>query len=116
MTNREFFSAIASIETLPAEIRAFAENSILKMDKANATRAAKPSKASTANIAAARVLMNMMELNRIYTAAEIAAMMDFKTEAGAANTSKATAVLKTLATIATVPPVVEDEDEEDDAE
>ena len=38
MTNREFYTAITAIETIPAELREFAEAAIVKMDETNAKR------------------------------------------------------------------------------
>lgn len=49
MTNREFYTAILSNENLSAELRSFASEAILKLDKRNATRSSKPSKAQLAN-------------------------------------------------------------------
>ena len=49
MTNREFFTAIASNENLSAELVKFATESIAKLDKRNASRSSKPSKAALAN-------------------------------------------------------------------
>ena len=49
MTNREFFTAIASNSTLPAELVEFAEGAIVKLDKRNASRSSKPSKTAIGN-------------------------------------------------------------------
>ena len=49
MTNREFFTAIASNATLSAELVKFAEEAIVKLDKRNASRSSKPSKMAIAN-------------------------------------------------------------------
>lgn len=49
MTNREFFTAIASNATLSAELVKFAEEAIVKLDKRNASRSSKPSKTAVAN-------------------------------------------------------------------
>ena len=49
MTNREFFTAIASNATLPAELVEFAKEAIVKLDKRNASRSSKPSKTAIAN-------------------------------------------------------------------
>ena len=49
MTNREFFTAIVSNPTLSAELVEFATEAIAKLDKRNASRSSKPSKASLAN-------------------------------------------------------------------
>lgn len=49
MTNREFFTAIASNENLSAELVKFANEAIAKLDKRNASRSSKPSKTAVAN-------------------------------------------------------------------
>lgn len=49
MTNREFFTAIASNATLSAELVKFANEAIAKLDKRNASRSSKPSKTAVAN-------------------------------------------------------------------
>ena len=49
MTNREFFTAIASNATLSAELVKFAKEAIVKLDKRNASRSSKPSKTAVAN-------------------------------------------------------------------
>ena len=49
MTNREFFTAIASNTTLPVELVEFATEAIAKLDKRNASRSSKPSKTAIAN-------------------------------------------------------------------
>lgn len=49
MTNREFFTAIASNENLSAELVKFATEAIAKLDKRNASRSSKPSKTAVAN-------------------------------------------------------------------
>ena len=49
MTNREFFTAIASNATLSSELVEFATQAIAKLDKRNASRSSKPSKTAIAN-------------------------------------------------------------------
>lgn len=49
MTNRDFFKAIAENETLAVELRTHATEAIAKLDKRNADRASKPSKAALEN-------------------------------------------------------------------
>lgn len=51
MTNREFLLAVASANELAENVREYATNAIAKIDKANAVRAAKPSKAHEENAA-----------------------------------------------------------------
>ena len=48
MTNREFYNAIAN-GTMNDEIKAFAEEAIVKMDERNAKRNSKPSKTAIEN-------------------------------------------------------------------
>lgn len=96
MTNREFFVAIANDTAISEELRSFAKESIEKLNARNAARAAKPSKAAVANDALAAEMLPKFAVGSIYTASDLAEMMDFKTEAGAPSTSKATAVVKVL--------------------
>lgn len=49
MTKREFYNAILAIETIPAEIREYAEASIQKLDETNAKRSSKQTKTQLAN-------------------------------------------------------------------
>lgn len=49
MTNREFFTAIASMTNISAELVEHAEAELEKLDKRNAARAAKPTKAQKEN-------------------------------------------------------------------
>lgn len=102
MTNREFYTAITAIETIPAELKEFAEAAIVKMDEANAKRkeknAEKPSK---------WVEENAELIEQAYAAlgteTKIAADV---AEALGISTSKATHVLKHL--VATERATVED--------
>ena len=96
MTNREFFVAIAENASIADDLRAFASEAIEKLNARNASRSAKPSKAAVANEALAVEMLGSMEQGHTYTAGDLALMMDFKTEAGAPSTSKATAVVKVL--------------------
>lgn len=41
MTMREFLNAVVSAEALPAEVHAFAENQLVKLDSKNSSRATK---------------------------------------------------------------------------
>ncbi len=58
MTNREFYTAIASSTTLPAELVEFAAAAIAKMDSANAKRKNTPSKTAIANEPLKEQLLN----------------------------------------------------------
>ena len=58
MTNREFYTAIASSTTLPAELVEFAAAAIEKMDNANLKRKNTPSKTAIANQPLKEQLLN----------------------------------------------------------
>lgn len=58
MTNREFYTAIASSTTLPTELIEFAAAAIEKMDNANAKRKSTPSKTAIANEPLKEQLLN----------------------------------------------------------
>ena len=49
MTNREFLNAVATNDTLPEDVRAYANASIEKLDAALAARKNKPSKKAVEN-------------------------------------------------------------------
>lgn len=49
MTAREFYNAILALDSLPAELSAYATEQIEKLDKTNAQRKGKPSKEAIAN-------------------------------------------------------------------
>lgn len=49
MTIREFMTAIIAMENVPADLKEYAENEIVKLDARNAKRAEKPSKTAIAN-------------------------------------------------------------------
>ena len=75
---------------------------LAKMDERNTARSSKPSKAAVANAELAKQMRDKMQENEVYTASALAELMEFKTEAGAPNTSKATAVVKVLVEDGTV--------------
>ena len=79
MTNREFFTAIANIETLPAELVEFATNAIAKMDTANEARKNKPSKTAIANAPVIEALTNALTSDP-QTAADLAAAVGVSTQ------------------------------------
>lgn len=49
MTNREFLNAVKAIENAPADVKAYAENELEKLNARNAKRANQPSKTAIAN-------------------------------------------------------------------
>lgn len=95
MTTRDFYTAILCSD-VDAEIKAFAQEAINKMDERNAVRASKPSKAAVANSKLVPQMKGAMERGKQYTASELAVLMGFATEAGKPNTSKATVIAKLL--------------------
>lgn len=89
MTNREFYTAIASSTTLPAELVEFAAAAIAKMDNANAKRKNTPSKTAIANEPLKEQLLNeILSLEPMPTNSVAAAL-------GVSN-QKASALLRQL--------------------
>ena len=84
MTNREFFTAIASNTTLSAELVEFAKEAIVKLDKRNASRSSKPSKTAVANepIKASIVEYIMAHANAV--ASDIAEACEISTQKASA--------------------------------
>lgn len=82
MTNRDFMKAIINLENVPAELKEFAENEIVKLDARNAKRAEKPSKTALANEPIkAEILKVLGELGKMVTASELAGIMtDYKVQ------------------------------------
>ena len=64
MTNREFMTTIVAMENVPAEIKAFAENEIVKLDNRNATRASKPSKTQVENAPIKEAILSYLVENK----------------------------------------------------
>ena len=79
MTNREFFTAISNIDTLPAELVEFATNAIAKMDNANEARKNKPSKTAVENAPVIEALTNALTSDP-QTAADLAAVVGISTQ------------------------------------
>ena len=79
MTNREFFTAIANIETLPTELRDFATAAVTKMDNANEARKNKPSKTAIANAPVIEALTNALTSDP-QTAADLAVAVGVSTQ------------------------------------
>ena len=90
MTNREFFTAIANIDTLPAELVEFATNAIAKMDATNEARKNKPSKKATENAPVIEALTNALTSDP-QTAADLAAVVGISTQ-------KASSLLRQMVT------------------
>lgn len=72
MTNREFFTAIASMTNISAELVEHATNELEKLDKRNAARATKPTKAQKENEPIKEEIMKFLtEKGGFHTASEI---------------------------------------------
>lgn len=85
MTNREFYTAILSNENLPAELRSFASDAILKLDKRNENRSSKPTKAQVANEPIKTAIVEFLNKEGfIATAADIAANCNITTQKASA--------------------------------
>lgn len=90
MTNREFYTAILSNESLPTELRSFASDAILKLDKRNENRSSKPSKTQLANEPIKTAIVKYLDKEGfVATAADVAANCDITTQ-------KASALLRQL--------------------
>ena len=92
MTNRQFFEAIAANATLAQELRDFAVESIVKLDKKNAQRKSAESKTAKENKPLKKEILDLMSENEgdTYLAADIAAQFGYSTQ-------KASALLGQLA-------------------
>ena len=72
MTNREFFTAIASMTNISAELVEHATNELGKLDKRNASRAAKPTKAQKENEPVKEEIVKFLtEKGGFHTASEV---------------------------------------------
>ena len=72
MTNREFFTAIASMTNISAELVEHATNELGKLDKRNASRAAKPTKAQKENEPIKEEIVKFLtEKSGFHTASEV---------------------------------------------
>lgn len=91
MTKREFYDAIAR-GTMNEDLQNYAIMELTAMDKVNAKRRTTPSKAQIANVELANTVLDYLRADTEYTTAQI---VELGIE-GIANSSKASAVLKTL--------------------
>ena len=89
MTNREFLTAIASNETLSAELVEHATAALAKMDAANEARKNKPSKKAQENAPIMEQIVNEVLTSEAQTASVIA-------EAVGISIQKASALLRAL--------------------
>ena len=84
MTNREFFTAIVSNPTLSAELVEFATEAIAKLDKRNASRSSKPSKASLANAPIKASIVEYVTAHANALASDIAVACEISTQKASA--------------------------------
>ena len=89
MTNREFLTAVAAIENVPADIKEYAEAAIAKMDATNEARKNKPSKAAVENAPIMDQIFNEVLSGEAMTASAVA-------EAIGISVQKANALLRAL--------------------
>lgn len=84
MTNREFYNAIAH-GTMNDEIKAFAEEAIVKMDERNAKRNSKPSKTAIENEPIkAQIVEFITKRNEFCIAGAIAEALEISTQKASA--------------------------------
>lgn len=92
MTNREFYTAVAALENVSAEITEHAANALIKMDEANAKRKEKagdkPSKKAVENAPIIEAITAALS-TEVQTAATIA-------ETVGISTNKASALLRQI--------------------
>lgn len=84
MTNREFFTAIASNENLSAELVKFANEAIVKLDKRNASRSSKPSKTAIANEPIKASIVEYIKAHANALASDIAVACEISTQKASA--------------------------------
>lgn len=89
MTNREFLTAVAAIENVPADVKEHAEAAIAKMDATNEARKNKPSKKATENAPIMEQIVNEILTSEAQTASAIA-------EAAGISVQKASALLRQI--------------------
>jgi hypothetical protein len=89
MTNREFLTAIANMENVPAELKAEATARIEKLDATNEARKNKPSKKATENAPILEQIYGEILTNEAQTASAVA-------EAAGFSVQKANALLRQL--------------------
>ena len=89
MTNREFLTAIANMENVAEDIKAYAEERLTKLDATNEARKNKPSKKSVENAPILEQIANEILTTEAQTAATVA-------EAAGITVQKASALLRQL--------------------
>ena len=93
MTNREFYSIIASTSTLADEVRSHAQAQLDKMDASNAKNRGTESKTYKANLPLMAEVLEILEGGAM-TTVEVATVMS--SEGRPISTSKASGLLRTL--------------------
>lgn len=97
MTTKNFYNAIASNESLSAELREFAANAIEKLNKSNENRATKAAeKRAAENAPIIEAITNYLNENKgeWFTAAEIGAKVDISTPKAIAMVNKVEGIKK----------------------
>lgn len=96
MRTKEFYNAIATNETLSAEIREFAVKAIEKLDKSNENRATKAAeKKAIENAPIIEAVVKFLNENKgAHTAAEIAAAVGISTPKATAMANKVEGIIK----------------------
>lgn len=85
MTNREFFTAIASMTNISAELVEHATNELEKLDKKNAARSAKPNKNQKENeLIKENILIFLSENKDYHTASEISTALEISVQKASA--------------------------------
>lgn len=80
MTNREFYSAVAS-GNITAEVQQFASDAIVKLDERNAKRSSQPSKTAVANEPImAEIVSHLTEVGAAKTSPDIGAAIGQSTQ------------------------------------
>ena len=89
MTNREFLTAVANLENVAEDIKAYAEERLAKLDATNEARKNKPSKKATENAPIMEQIATEVLGTEAMTAASVA-------EAVGISVQKASALLRAL--------------------
>ena len=90
LTKREFLNTVAALEVAPEEVRDYAAVAIEKMDKANAKRAAKPTKTYIENTPLVEAIVELLGAEP-KTATDLAEPMGIKVQKASALLRRAVA-------------------------
>lgn len=105
MTNREFYTAILSNETLSIELRTFASEALTKLDAKNAKRAATPSKTAIANEPLKAQILEFLGTRSSALASEIGEALGLSTAKASSLCAQLTAEGKVTSVEVKVPKV-----------